>query len=265
MSTALGPLETQFLAYAQGRTRQAVTAGETVKALGWTAPQERRVLSRLARKGLITRVRPGLYLVPPRLPPGGRWSPGQFLALTTLMQDCGGRYQISGPTAFYRYGWTEQVPNRLYVYNNRISGNRQIGPVALTLIKVTDERLGATEVARAPDEIDVVYASKPRALLDAVYDWWRFDTIPRAFDWVRLEAEKDDALFANLVEAVLQFSNQGTVRRIGALLDRLKAPEPLLRRLERQLNPSSSYIAWLPNRAKRGKINRRWGVVINDE
>src|SRR5207247_9173554 len=108
----LGALETQFLAYAQAQERQTVEAGTLVRALGWTADQERKVLSRLARKGLIVRVRRGLYLVPPTLPPGGRWSPGEFLALSTLMEDREGRYQISGPNAFHRYGWTEQVPDR---------------------------------------------------------------------------------------------------------------------------------------------------------
>src|SRR5215471_14271241 len=117
MATSLGPLETQLLSYTQSLNRPMVAAGELQKALGWTTEQERRVVSRLARKGLIARVRPGLYLVPPRLPPGGRWSPGEFLALSTLMGDRCGRYQISGPNAFYRYGWTDQVPNRLYAYN----------------------------------------------------------------------------------------------------------------------------------------------------
>src|SRR5947209_10812100 len=145
MPATLGPLETQLLAYAQGRQRQSVAAGELVSAFGWTVEQERRVLSRLAGKDLIARVRPGLYLVPPRLPPGGRWSPGEFLALTSLISDQDGSYQISGPNTFYRYGWTEQVPNRVYAYNNRISGDRDIGAVALTLIKVADSRLGATE------------------------------------------------------------------------------------------------------------------------
>jgi len=236
-----------------------------VKALGWTAEQERQVLSRLSRKDIIARVRPGLYLVPPRLPPGGRWSPGEFLALTTLIQDRGGRYQISGPNTFYRYGWTEQVPNRLYAYNNRISGDRQIGSVALTLIKVSDERLGGTEVVRTPDGIDVLYASKARSLVDAVYDWSRFDTLPRAFDWIRQEVKNDDTLVADLVQAAIEFGNQATLRRIGALLERLDVQEPLLRRLEKQLNPSSAYIPWIPKRAKRGKTNSRWGVVINDE
>src|SRR5271157_947658 len=127
MSASLGPLEMQLLSYAQGRNLQSVGAGELRSAFGWTAPQERRVLSRLAGKGLIARVRPGLYLTPSRLPPGGRWSPGEFLALSSLIEDRGGTYQICGPNTFSRYGWTDQIPNCLFVYNNVISGNRQIG------------------------------------------------------------------------------------------------------------------------------------------
>ncbi len=226
MALALGPLETQLLAYSQARQRQTVTAGELVSALGWTSMQERKLLSRLAGKGVIARVRPGLYLVPSRLPPGGRWSPGEFLALSILMKDRGGRYQISGPNAFYRYGWTDQVPNRLYAYNNRISGDRQIGAVALSLIKVADERLGGIEVARTPDGIDVVYATKARSLVDALYDWSRFDGLPRAFDWIRQEVEKDDAFAEELIRMTIQFANQGTLRRIGALLEARRCPAP---------------------------------------
>jgi predicted transcriptional regulator of viral defense system len=265
MSASLGRLELQLLGYVQGRKQARVQAGELVKALGWTTEQERSVLGRLARKGLIARLRRGLYLVPPGLPSGGRWSPGEFVALSALVADRGGRYQVSGPNAFHRYGWTEQVPNRLYAYNNRISGDRRVGSVALTLIKVADERLGGTEVVRTPDGVDFVYASKARALVDAVYDWSRFDSLPRAFDWIRREVEREDGFPANLVEATLRFGNQGTVRRVGALLERASAPERLVRRLEKALHPTSSLIPWVPSRAKRGTVSTRWGVVLNDE
>jgi predicted transcriptional regulator of viral defense system len=264
MASSLGPLEMQLLAYVQSRPDRTVTAGECVNAFGWTAMQERTVMSRLARKGHIVRVRPGLYLAPPRLPTGGRWSPGEFLALSALINDRGGRYQISGPNAFHRYGWTDQVPNRLYAYNNRISGERRIGSVELTLIKVGDDRLGGTEIVRTPDGIAVVYASKARSLVDAVYDWSRFNSLPRALDWIRQEVEKDDTFVAPLVQETIKFGNQGTLRRIGALLDDVGAPEPLLRRLEKEIHPSSSYIPWIPNRIKRGKMSKRWGVVINN-
>ncbi len=187
MSTAIGSLESQFFAYVQMRELQTVRIGQISRALGITPAQEREVLSRLARRNLIARVRRGLYLVPPRLPPGGRWSPGEFLALSTLIGDRDGRYQICGPSAFYRYGWDDQIPNRVYAYNNRISGERKIGSVVLSLIKLSDERLGETERIQTPDGVEAVYGSRIRSLVDAVYDWSRFGSLPRAYRWVRAE------------------------------------------------------------------------------
>ena len=264
----LGRFEAQVIAYCQASGRPRLVAGDLVRALRWTPQQERKVLSQLARKGFIARIRRGLYLAPSRLPVGGRWNPGEALALTTLIADRNGAYQISGPNAFQRYGWTEQVPNRVYAYNNRISGDRQIGPVALTLIKVSEERLGGTEVVTTPDGLEVVYASKPRALVDAVYDWSRFDTLPCAYGWIEQEVATDDAFAPELIQVTIRFGNQGTLRRIGAALERVEVPEALVRRLGRALRPSSSFIPMVPSAAKRGKpekgkTSKRWGVVFN--
>jgi predicted transcriptional regulator of viral defense system len=203
------------------------------------------------------------------LPSGGFWNPGEALALKTLIEDRNGAYQISGPNTFQRYGWTEQVPNRVYAYNNRISGDRQVGPVSLTLIKVSDDRLGGTEVVRTPEGIDVVYASKARSLVDAVYDWSRYDTLPRAYEWIKQEVAKDDSFAAELVGATIRYGNQGTLRRMGAALERLELQEALLRRLQRLLKPSSSFIPMVPTGKKRGrpgvkKTSKRWRVVFND-
>jgi predicted transcriptional regulator of viral defense system len=270
MAKTLGEFETQALAYSQSRDKRSIEAGELVRDLRWSAEQERKVLSRLARKGLIVRVRRGLYLVPPRLPAGGRWGPSEFLALSALIDDRGGRYQISGPSTFYRYGWTEQIPNRVYAYNNRISGDRQVGSTALTLIKVADKRLGGTEAVQTPEGIEVVYASKARSLMDAVYDWSRFDSLPRAFDWAKAEIESDDSFASQLVQVTIQFGNQATVRRIGALLEQAGTQDQLLRRLDRNLRPSQSFIPMVPlaekrGKPERGKTSKRWGVVFNYE
>ncbi len=270
MSNAIGKLEIQLLAYSQSREKRSIEAGELVHDLRWTAEQERKILSRLSHKGLIVRIRRGLYLVPQRLPMGGKWSPGEFLALTTLIDDRRGRYQISGPSTFHRYGWADQIPNRVYAYNNRISGDRQVGPIALTLIKVADERLGGTEVVRTPEGIEMVYASKARSLMDAVYDWSRFGTLPRAFDWLKTEIEGDDSFASELIQVTIQFGNQATIRRTGAVLEKCGVQGHLLRRLERGLRPSSSFIPMAPNaekkgKPKKGKTSKRWGVVFNYE
>jgi len=264
MKTRLGRQEMLFLAYVQMRKLRVVRTGELTGPLQLSPDQERELFRRMARGHLIARVRPGLYLVPPQLPLGGAWTPGEALALNTLMKDRKGRYQICGPNAFNRYGFDEQIPNRIYAYNNRISGERTIGAVELTLIKVGDERLGDTEVDTMADGETAVYASRVRTLVDAVYDWSRFNGLPRGYGWIRGELAAKRASAAELVKTTLKYGDVGTIRRMGVLLEREGVSETLLAKLERALTLSSSQIPWIPRYPKRGAVNRRWGVVEND-
>lgn len=264
MKSKIGRQEAQVLAYAQMRKQQVVRTGDLRGPLHLSARQERKVLSRLSQAGMIARVWRGVYLVPSRLPLGGKWSPGEFLALRTLMATVGGAYQVCGPNAFNRYGFDEQVPNRLYAATNRLSGERRVGGVTLMLIKVADQRLGDTDTFQTPDGVPVVYASRTRSLVDAVYDWSRFNGIPRGYEWIRRELKAKRVTAAQLVRCVLRYGDTGTIRRMGLLLDREGVPETWLRRLARALPPTSSSIPWLPRAPKRGSINRRWGVVEND-
>jgi predicted transcriptional regulator of viral defense system len=265
MKTKLGRQETQMLAYLQMRKRCTVRTGELTGPLQLTRDQERELFRRMARGGLIARVRPGLYLAPAQLPLGGSWSPDETLALNTLMEDRRGRYQICGPNAFNRYGFDEQVPTRVYAYNNRISGERTIGAITLTLIKVADERLGDTEEVRTPEGLTAVYSSRVRTLVDGVYDWSRFNSLPRAYAWIRSELAANRVDVRELVTVTLRYGDKGTLRRIGTLLEGQHVKEELLRKLERALKPSTSLIPWNPMKPKRGTINRRWGVVLNEQ
>lgn len=266
MKRKLGRLETQCFAYFQMRKMRVVRAGDLVgSVLRLTPVQERKLLSRLSRGGLIARVRQGLYLVPPQLPLGGAWTPDEILALNTLMKDQEGRYQICGPNAFNRYGFDEQIPNRVYAYNNRVSGDRTVGTVELTLIKVADERLGDTETVTTRDGERAIYASRARSLVDAVYDWSRFNGIPRGYEWIRTELAAERVSAAELVRVTLRYGDTGTIRRIGALLEREGLPPGLLTKLKRALKPTTGLIPWIPNQPKRGIVNRRWGVVFNEQ
>ena len=264
MKRVLGNLERQLFAYTQMRNLRALRTRDLTGPLDISGKQERELLNRLAKAGMIAQVRRGLYLVPPRLPLGGKWSPEETLALDTLVDDREGRYQICGPNAFNRYGFDDQVPTRVYAYNNRVSGERSIGAVALTLIKVADERLGDTEQVRTAEGLTAVYSSRVRTLVDAVYDWSRFNGLSRAFGWIQADLAVGRVSAAQLVRVALRYGDIGTIRRIGALLDREAVEAPLLRKLERALKPSTSFIPWIPTRPKRGRVDRRWGVVWND-
>lgn len=265
MKTRLGRQETLLLAYTQMRKLRTLRTGDLTEPLQLSRAQERELFRRLARGGLIARVRPGLFLVPPRLPLGGAWTPNEAEALNALMQDAKGRYQICGANAFNRYGFDDQIPNRVYAYNNRISGRRKIGAVDITLIKVADKRLGDTVEIEMADGEKAVYVSRARSLVDAVYDWSRFNGIPRGYEWIRQELKTKRVSAAELVKCTLRYGDTGTIRRMGALLECEGVDAALLRKLERALKPTSGLIPWIPNRPKRGTFNLRWGVVMNDQ
>ncbi len=264
MKRRLGRLESQFLAYVQMRNLRKVRRGELQDALGLSETQERDLLSRLERGGLIARVVPGVYLVPDRLPLGGSWSPGPAAVLNALMEERGGRYQVCGPTAFNRYGYVDQVPVRVFAYNNRISGDRTIGSVQLSLIKVSDDRLGATSTFTDPEGVEFVFPSRTRCLVDGVYDWSRFNSLPAAYGWIRQDLASGKVEVQDLVDATLRFGNVGTVRRVGAVLDRLDMSEEVLQPLDDALPETTGWIPVDPTRPKRGPGESRWGVVWNE-
>jgi predicted transcriptional regulator of viral defense system len=263
MKTRLGRQETQMLAYLQLRRHQTVRAGELTGPLRLTPAQELELFRRMLRGELIARVRPGLFLVPERLPLGGAWTPSETLALNALMADRGGRYQICGPNAFNRYGLDEQMPNRVYAYNTRISGVRSIGTVTLMLIKVAEARLGGTEIVRSRDGEEAIWSSRVRTLVDAVYDWTRFAGLPRGFEWIRKELAARRVTGRQLVATALRFGDRATIRRIGWVLEREGVPARVTRPLREALPASSGLIALNPMAPKRGQADRRWGVVVN--
>ena len=197
-----------------------------VRALGISPQQERELLGRLARRHLIARVRRGLYLVPPRLPPGGEWGPSEFLALNTLIRRPRRPVPDLRPQRLLQLGGTPGARPDLR-YNNRITGQRTVGSVAMTLIKVADQRLGETEVVRTPEGFEAVYCSRVRSLVDAVYDWSRFNSLPQGYDWIRAEFTQDPAVASEIARVALRYGNVSTLRRLTRLLE-CEGAEPVI-------------------------------------
>jgi predicted transcriptional regulator of viral defense system len=232
-------------------------------ALEITPEQEWKLLNRMAASGLIIRLKRGAYLVPSRIPPGGRWTVSGYHLLSRLMAVLNGKYQISGPSAFNFYGFDDQVPNRLYVYNDRIFGEKQIGGADFVFIKTDTKRLGSTKNLKTPEGMDAVMVTKSRALVDAVYDWSRFNTLPRAYGWIEEALTKEPTLADKLIADTLQYSNKGTIKRMGYLLVQLDVTEDRLRKMKRLLGPNRSLIPWIPGQPAKGSVNREWGLIVN--
>ena len=261
--TKLGKFEMQLLAYAQLRKKEFISSREIASALDISAEQEWKLLNRMATSGLIIRLKRGIYLVPSRMPAGGRWTVSGYYILSKLMEAIKGRYQISGPSAFNFHGFDDQIPNRIYVYNDRIFGERQIGGIDFVFIKTEVKRLGSTKSLKTSDGIDAVMVTQTRALVDAVYDWSRYNTLPRAYGWIEEALKKDPVMVDTLIDDTLQYGNKGTVKRIGYLLAQLAIDDDRLLKMKRKLGPTRSLIPWIPSQTAKGSINKEWGLIVN--
>lgn len=259
----LGPLETQFFAWVQLKNRSLVRTKEIGRVLNLTPSSETKLFSRLCRAQLALRLMNGLYLVPTKIPPGGKWGPNPYWVLDHFMAALGSEYQITGQAAFHRYGFSEQVPNQIAVYNTKLSGRRNIGTVSYEFIKVTEDRLGGTDPQDISEGIKVPFSSRGRTLVDAFYDWSRFGTLPKAIQWTRDRAH-DKVLVRELISAATHHGNIGTIRRIGYALAAAGVSNQALRPLTDELKGTSSFLPFIPSAPKRGFVDKKWGLVVNE-
>ncbi|MBN1831426.1 MAG: type IV toxin-antitoxin system AbiEi family antitoxin domain-containing protein [Deltaproteobacteria bacterium] len=259
----LGNLSSRFFAFIQLKKLDIVHTGEIAPILGISTSQERDLFRRLSDAGWILRLKRGVYLLPPRIPAGGKYSPGAAMILQKLMKEVSGRYQICGPSAFNFYGLDDQIPSVTCLYNNRISGKKTIGSLAFQFIKVADERLGAINAVRSREDSNIIYPSKARTLMDAVYDWSRFNSLPRGYDWIKGEIKNEPVIASELIKVTAKYGNMATIRRIGYLLDTLIRKPRMMNKLQGRISTSSSLIPWIPGRSAKGTINRKWGIIVN--
>jgi predicted transcriptional regulator of viral defense system len=116
---------------------------------------------------------------------------------------------------------------------------------------------------RTPTGETLVFSSRARTLVDAVYDWSLFDSLPEAYGWIRNELAAGRVTADEVARAAVQFGNMGTIRRIGVILDRLGASKASVSRLERAVKATTAKIPLVPTRPARGSLSKPWAVVVN--
>ncbi len=262
----LSSLETRAFAWSQLYKQRIIRTGDLEKALVISAKQEANLLAKMNKGGLAIKIMRGLYLLPGMLP-ARRWSPSAYYLLAILMQELKAEYQLTGLAAFNFHKLSTQVPNQLTVYNTKLSGRKRIGIVEFTFIKVNKNRIGDTEtfvIKETGGDIKVFISSLERTIVDAIYDYEKFATIPEAYDWIK-DLRHDEKFLKKLVKSTISFGNISTQRRIGYILDSLGISSRITNPILRSLPTTNSLIPMIPILATRGFNDRKWGVVVNGE
>ncbi len=258
----LGNLRIKFFAYIQSTKQSIVRIGDLQRRLELTAMQEHNLLKRLAKSGLVLRLKRGIYLVPQKLPAGGYWQPNEYYLIAKYMEVLGGEYYIGGSIAIHHYHFTTQIPNQFNVYNTKLSGKKQVGQLKIQFIKISPNRMGGINKLPIPHHtITVNISNLARTLLDSVNDWSRYNTLPIAYDWIN-QYKNDLKIMKELIDLTSKFANKNTLRRIGYILDN-SLSEKQLRPLTKKLRPFQDWVKLDPKGNYQGKTNKKWGIINN--
>ena len=254
----LGRTEARFLA--KMGTRLTFSIEEARQVLGHKADDPtRQFLERLQHKGWIQRIKRGKFTVIPLSSGEERISQlHEFLVAMELVSPSAIAYW----SALNHYGMTEQLPRTVFVATNH------------PLRHPSKEALGYTFK---------IVSLRPQKFFGIVQDWigenpfWITDKEKTIIDGLDLpkyvggvgEIAKaltsawTDLDEAKLIEYAAKIGNSAAAKRLGFLMETFKLGKPEL--FLEATSLANGFSPLDPTLPKRGKYNRRWGLLINVE
>ena len=266
-NTMLGPMEVQFFAWTQLEKKDQVQTGDLVKAMHLSPKQEADLFYNLSSSGFIVKLWRGFYLVPWKIPSRGLWSPSPYLVINKYMENAGAKkFYISGPAIFNKYGYSDQLSSWFTVYNDKISKKLYILQYHLDFTKVIPSRLGTIiKMKSYIGDGGFVWAkngSPEQVILDAVYDYKKYGTLPKVYDWIADSLKDGKVNPRKLIDVTIKYGNTSSQKRIGWTLDELKVSKRNISVLQKKVS-KTKFLTPLDPKNRKGPINRKWGVIEN--
>lgn len=251
----LGRMEAQFLV--KVATKPTFSMEEARRLfLKDLSPQ---FLDRLERKGWIRRIKRGRFAVIP-LSSGEARTPQlhEFVIAMELVSPAAIAYW----SALNHHGMTEQIPRTVFVATNhhvQLNSKEALG-VTFKIISVQPRKFFGIEKDWINEQPFSV-TDKEKTLIDGL-------DLPKNVGGVgeiakALAQAWDELNEAKLREYAAKIGNSAVAKRLGYLMEALGLGNPEALRRAISLAPGFSPLD--PTLPKRGKHNRRWGLLVNVE
>ena len=209
------------------------------------------LIRKLLKKGRLKKIIKNVYLFVPMKAPGGVWAGNEYLIAKALIK--GAKYYIGFSSAFYSYGFTDQVAQIIHVANSQYSMRKTIFGVRYRLIKVLPDRLYGLEARKIKRE-DVVFPARERALIDA----FEFYDVQKAYSILNDQIDKIN--MPVFIGYLAQYPVQKLRRRIGYFLAKLGANKKLLSKID---VGEKGYSTLYDTGSNKGPIDKAWRIIVN--
>src|SRR6266542_1252492 len=245
---------------ARGARAGLVTTERSAELLGVGADAASLTLGRLVRRGWLSRVRRGLYLILP-LEAGreGTAIEDPWVLARELYAPC----YIGGWTAAEHWGLTEQLFRTTFVVtsaNIRRAQETFLG-AEFHLTRATQERVAQVgQIWRGRERIAV--SDRERTIADALANLSWVGGVRHCFAILRTYRESKEWNPNRLLERLEEIGSGAAFKRLGYFVETvLKADSHLVNTaLARR---TTGVVKLDPAIAERGRINTRWGLSVN--
>jgi predicted transcriptional regulator of viral defense system len=258
-SIGLSKRERALLAEWERARKRSITLADVAHAVG-DGPS-RMVASTLVRKGVLDRLRPGLYAIRPFRAVARPWVVPALVAVELLLADA--PHYVGGLAAFTLHRLTQQQHTSVVdVFVGRYRRPRQLGGAQILFHRRQEGafRDGITRIEI--DGVRVAVSDPERTLLDALEV---FDVVGGMAEAIRLFRESVGRLdCARLVAYALQGAHDSTCQRLGLLLERAEIVGPFMADLRARAAQSTGQHLLLPGLDSSGPLHPEWRVVEND-
>jgi predicted transcriptional regulator of viral defense system len=240
-------------------------ADDMSRLVGVSKAHANKLLSEMAHKGALQRVGRGRYAVIPADVLYGRqaYVADPYQIIDVLLSENGEPgYYVAYQSAALVYGAAQQLPQALLVAVPRQRRSVTIGAGRIEFVQVRAEKFFGYRTARYHDATLVISDPEKTALdcLDRFDLCGGVDEVSRTIAALLPEIDAD-----RLLAYALRMDNQALVQRLGFILERLAADQPVTEDLLAGLARHVSRKAYLldPHGPAEGPTQPRWRIREN--
>ena len=221
----------------------------------------RELLSDMARRGLLMRVKRGLYYVIPYEQNAETFMPDWHLLAEHLVQDA--KYYIGYYSALQVYNLITQPSLK-----EQIVVSRQVRPSVIKVKEVqfqfiyhNEKHFFGTKKIWIDNFNKVVCSDLEKTIIDCLF---KPDYAGGIVEIARaIYISRDKIKFTVLLEYAIKFNSQDVIKRLGFILEILKIETNIIEDLQKL--KTSSVVIFDTELPKSGKIKTRWSIQQNIE
>jgi predicted transcriptional regulator of viral defense system len=117
------------------------------------------LIEKLQKKKNLVSIKRGIYMVIPFSAIDKKWALDEFRLIDYLLKE---NYYIGLYNAFNLHGFTEQIPNKMFIFNTKYSSDKKILHYHFKFFKISRNKLFGIAKQQYP------YSDKERTIIDAL-------------------------------------------------------------------------------------------------